>query len=179
MSRRSRTSASEEPAGPAQSVFFAWDISLAMQATVVGRIASTLVLAVVVPPAIACIGLPLSLMLFPQSTAVGIFAALFYSPFVSVPIAVLLGFPTLLGLAKFWHLGLLECALAGGACAIPGVYLVFNLMTPGMPGAPGLGKLPDSELALIAAAGAVYGSVFWAMYWVPAGHRHVIPSERQ
>ena len=150
-----------------------------MQATVVGRIASTLVLAVVVPPGIACIGLPLSLMLFPQSAGVGLFAALFYSPFVSVPIAVLLGFPTLLALAKFWRLGLPECALAGAACAIPGVYLVFNLMAPGMPGAPGLGKLPDGELALIAAAGAVYGSVFWAMYWVRAGRRRVIPSERQ
>ena len=113
-----------------------------MQATVVGRIASTLVLAVVVPPGIACIGLPLSLMLLPQSAAVGLFAALFYSPFVSVPIAVLLGFPTLLALAKFWRLGLPECALAGAACAIPGVYLVFNLMAPGMPGAPGLGEAP-------------------------------------
>jgi hypothetical protein len=179
MSRRSRTSASEEPAGWAQCVFFRLDIRFAMQATVVGRIASTLVLAAGAPSGIACIGLPLSLMMFPKSAAVGLFAALFYSPIVSVPIAVLLGFPTLLVLAKFWRLGLPECALAGAACAIPGVYLVFNSMAPGMPGAPGLGKLPDSEVALIAAAGAVYGSVFWAIYWVRERYRRVNPGERQ
>ena len=150
-----------------------------MQSTVVGRIASTLVLAAVVPSGIACIGLPLSLMLSPQSGAVGLFASLFYSPIVAVPIAILLGFPMLLALAAFWRLGLPECALAGAVCAVPGVYLVCNFMGSGTPGAPSLGRVPAGELAMIAAAGAIYGSVFWAMYWLLARHRRIVPSDRQ
>jgi len=134
-----------------------------MQASVVGRVASALVLAAVLPFGIACVGMPLVLIVFPQSAAVGLFATLLFSPIVAVPIAVLLGFPTLVALTRFWRLGLPECALAGAACAIPGVYLVCKLIAPGLPGAPSLGRIPDGELAMIAAAGAVYGGVFWVM----------------
>jgi len=150
-----------------------------MQATVVGRIASALILAAVTPFAIACIGLPLALMLFPRSAAVGLFATLSFSPIVTVPIALLLGFPTMIALARFWRLGLAECALVGAASAIPGVFLVCTLIAPGSPVAPGLARIPDSELAMIAAAGAAYGSVFWVMYRVRAWRAHVLASERR
>ena len=150
-----------------------------MQSTVVRRIASALVLAAVMPFGIACIGLPLSLILFAQSAAVGPFTTLLFSPLVAVPIALLLGFPTLVALARFWRLGLAECALAGAACAIPGVYLVCNLMAPDFPEASSLGRIPNGELAVIAAAGAVYGGAFWAMFWVRARRPRLVASGRQ
>ncbi len=136
--------------------------------TPVGHIASSLILAIMAPWAAAFIGLPVSLMLSPNSTTVGVFASLLFSPIVTAPISILIGFPILIGLSKFWRLGFVQCMLAGAGCSIPGMYIMAALLARVLPRGLSLGH---DELRLYLLAGAAFGGLFWAAYRLTSSRR--------